>query len=100
MNHRRVESGAVWHCLYENLRRSFRPLLEAGLVQLHHNALAVTVPRSRVAGGQPLFEDEEPLAVIPYGVLFGRNDFRGRFHRWMFRLDSHFEEWASGRRLV
>src|SRR5262245_34134783 len=58
------------------------------------------MPRTYVAGVQPLFEDKEPLAFVAHGVLFGRNDLMGRLHWWMVRLDGHLEESASRRRLV
>src|SRR5262245_34258335 len=100
MNHWWIETGSVWHYLPNNHRLSFRPLLEAGLVQLHNNALAMRVPRACVASVQPLFEAKEPLAVVAHGVLFGRDDLARGFHRRAVRLEGHLEEGASRRRLV
>src|SRR5262245_28016294 len=100
VDHWGIESGEVGNYISENRRLSFGPLLEAGPVQLHHNTLAVAMPRTRVARVQPLFEDKEPLAFVAHGVLFWRNDLTGRCHRWMVRFDGHLEESASRRRLI
>src|SRR5262245_66475443 len=78
VDHWGIETGAVGNYISENRRLSFGPLLEAGPVQLHHNALAVAMPRTRVARVQLLLEDKEPLSVVAAGVLFGRIGFAAR----------------------
>src|SRR5262245_15501531 len=100
MNHGRIESRAVGIYISENLRLSFGPLLKAGPVQLHHNTLAMAMPRTRIARVKSLFKNKEPLVVVAQGVLFWRYDLAWRFHRRMLRLESHLEEGASSRRLI
>ena len=67
------------------------PLLEDGGVELHDHALAVAVPGARVAGSEPLLEDEEAVAVVAHGVLLRRNDLAGRVGRRVIRLDGDLE---------
>src|SRR5882724_10666137 len=100
VNHWRIERGTIRHDVHKDLRLSFGPLLKAGPVELHHDALAVAVSRSRVSDGEPLFENEEGLAVVTDRVLFGRNDLRRRLHWWMIRFDIYFKERSSGGRFV
>src|SRR6266487_1429060 len=100
VNHWRIERGTIRHDVYKDLGLSFGPLLKAGPVELHHHALAVAVSRTRVADSEPLFEDEEALAVVTDRVLFGRNDLARRLNRRVVRFDVHFKERPFGRRFI
>jgi len=100
VNHWRIGRGAIRHDVHKDLGLPIGPLLKPGPVELHHDALAVAMSRSRVADSEPLFEDEEALAVVTDRVLFGRNDLTRRLHWWMIPFDVHFKERSSGRRFV
>ena len=77
------------------------PLLQQGpLIDPNLDALAVTVPRARVARIEPLFVNEEAIALVDHHVFFRWDHLWGRLDRRMVRLDGYFEIGAPCGRLV
>jgi len=100
VNHRRVECRPILHCIHKDLGPSVGPLLKPGGVQLHHYALAVAVSGAGVPRRESLFEDKKMLTIVTNGVLLWANDLTRRLDRWMIRLDVHFKEGSTGRKLI
>ena len=100
VNYRRVKRDAVGDDIYEDLGLPIRPLLKPRAIELHDYPLTVAVARSRIAYLEPFLKDKKSVAVVTDGILFRRDDFGRRLHRWVVWFDANFEEWPSRWRVV